>query len=60
MKTKKGEKKILLRISLIVLSVFLIAMMLVAAERKITVAAVGDCNFSRRLSVNTEERFQKF
>ncbi len=59
MKTKKWKNKILLRASLMALSVFLMAMILAAAERKVTIAAVGDCNLSRRLSPHTEESYLK-
>jgi poly-gamma-glutamate synthesis protein (capsule biosynthesis protein) len=59
MESKWNTKKFPCRASVVVLLVYLSAMMLTAAERTITVAAVGDCIITRRLSPYTEERFLK-
>ena len=59
MKTKRLEREILLRAFLLILSLHLIGIMLLAAEKRVTIAAVGDCSFYRRLTPQTEESFLK-
>lgn len=56
---KWSAKKLIWRASAVALFVCLISVMIAAAERTITIAAVGDCIITRRLSPHTEERFLK-
>ena len=59
MKIKKREKRILWKTSLMALVVYSSMMLLFAAERKVTIAGVGDCIITRRISLHSEEPYQK-
>jgi poly-gamma-glutamate synthesis protein (capsule biosynthesis protein) len=57
MNMKKWRKRILLCISMVILSGSLTPVMLLSSEKTISIAAVGDCSFCRRVNSYTENEF---